>query len=235
VGLVAVLAHVEQVFDQHPERRAPVADVVLPDHVVAEALQGAGQGVADHGGAQVPDVHLLGHVRGRVVDDHALRPFAGDTEPVVPPDPGRLGADPGVGEGEVHEAGAADLDALAHVADLEVLHQASGDLARRQPQPLAQRQRGVDLHVGVLARAQHRVRAGVLGAERRLDRPGDAGCEHREGRGHAEKARRPGPGARQGSGDPRLDLDAASTLQAAPMDFHEPAWAVRPSGPGRAG
>jgi len=39
--LRSALADVEQVLDQHAEGRAPVADVVLPDHVVAEVLQSA--------------------------------------------------------------------------------------------------------------------------------------------------------------------------------------------------
>ena len=57
--------NVEQVLDEHAERRAPVADVVLPQHVVPEEPEHAGQRVADEGGAQVPDVHLLGHVGRR--------------------------------------------------------------------------------------------------------------------------------------------------------------------------
>ena len=61
-GLGRSFAHLEQVLDEHAERGAPVADVVLPDDVVAEVLERAGQRVADDRRAQVPDVHLLGHV-----------------------------------------------------------------------------------------------------------------------------------------------------------------------------
>ena len=82
--------HVEQVLDEHAERRAPVADVVLAPHVVAEEPEHAGQGVPDEGAAEVADVHLLGHVGRRVVDDHGLgagdqarRPAA--RRPTAPP------------------------------------------------------------------------------------------------------------------------------------------------------
>ena len=71
-GLIGVDADVEEVLDEHAEWCAPVADVVLTDDRVAEEFVGAGQGVADDGGAQVADVHLLGHVRRRVVDGHRL-------------------------------------------------------------------------------------------------------------------------------------------------------------------
>ena len=58
--------------DQHAELRAPVADVVLADDLVALELDHAAERVADDGAAQVSDVHLLGDVRARVVHDGAL-------------------------------------------------------------------------------------------------------------------------------------------------------------------
>ena len=51
--------------------------------VVAEVLQGAGQRVADDRGAQVPDVHLLGHVGRGVVDRDDLRLLGRHAEPRV--------------------------------------------------------------------------------------------------------------------------------------------------------
>ena len=68
-----VLAEVKQVFDEHAERPAPVADVVLADHCVPEKLVEPNERVTDHGRTQVADVHLLRDVRRRVVDDHDLR------------------------------------------------------------------------------------------------------------------------------------------------------------------
>ncbi len=64
--------HVEQVLDQHAEGRPPVPDVVLAPDLVTEKTEHAGQGVADQGAAQVADVHLLGHVRRRIVDHDPL-------------------------------------------------------------------------------------------------------------------------------------------------------------------
>ena len=72
---------VEQVLDEHAERRPPVADVVLAPHVVAEEAEHAGQRVADERGAQVADVHLLGHVGRRVVDDAPSRGVATGSTP----------------------------------------------------------------------------------------------------------------------------------------------------------
>jgi hypothetical protein len=65
-------AEVDHVLDEHAEGRAPVADVVLADDGVADELQHAHQRVADDRGAQVADVHLLGHVRRRVVHHRDL-------------------------------------------------------------------------------------------------------------------------------------------------------------------
>ena len=69
---VGVFADVVEVGDQASELRAPVADVVLPDDRVAERFENSCDGVADDRAAQVVDLHLLGEVGVRVVDDHAL-------------------------------------------------------------------------------------------------------------------------------------------------------------------
>ncbi len=85
-----VLTQVDQVLDQHAERRPPVADVVGPQHVLPEEAVEAGERVANDGRAEVTDVHLLGHVGGRVIDDD--RPGLGprrDAEAVVGRDRGQ--------------------------------------------------------------------------------------------------------------------------------------------------
>ena len=70
--------------------------------------------VADDRRAQVADVHLLGDVRRRVVDDHlvALRGQR-HAEPRVAGESERLALEEVAREREVDEAGARDLDALA--------------------------------------------------------------------------------------------------------------------------
>jgi len=46
--LRGVLADLQPVFDQHPERGAPVTDVVLPDHGVAEGFEHLDEAVPHH-------------------------------------------------------------------------------------------------------------------------------------------------------------------------------------------
>ena len=67
---------VEKMFvavEDHAELRAPVADVVVADDLVAEESQRAAKRVADHRRADVADVHRLGHVRGGKVDHVSAR------------------------------------------------------------------------------------------------------------------------------------------------------------------
>src|SRR5690625_6129347 len=81
-------------LDEHAEGGAPVADVVLADHLVTELLQGACEGVTDDGGAQVTDVHLLGDVRCGVVEHHGARGLRGRSQALVGGELGRLPGDP---------------------------------------------------------------------------------------------------------------------------------------------
>ena len=100
-----------QYLDEHPELRAPIAQVVLPDDGGAEVPEHASERVADDRRAQVPDVHLLGDVRRRVVDDDAAallgevdsEPLAGQAQPELAPHGAVRG-------GDVEEAGTGDLD-----------------------------------------------------------------------------------------------------------------------------
>ena len=125
-------ADVDQVLDQHPERRAPVADVVLADHLVAREGQEPHDRVADHGRAQVPDVHLLGDVRRRVVHDHALGRRRGrHAEPVADGHRSHLRGEEGVAEREVDEPGPGDLDERADVGQIVLGDDGLGDLAWR--------------------------------------------------------------------------------------------------------
>ena len=58
---------------QHPELRAPVADVVVGDDAVAEQAQRARQAVSEDRGADVAHVHRLGHVRRTEINDDGSR------------------------------------------------------------------------------------------------------------------------------------------------------------------
>ena len=162
--LGGVLADGQQVLDEHAERRPPVADVVLPDHLVAEVLEGPHQRVADDRRAQVSDVHLLGHVGRGVVDRDDLPVLGGYAEAVV--EPGQLRGDPRGGQPYVHEPRPADLRRLRDPVEVEVLDDPLGDVPRLLAELLGQRQGGVRLEVRELARPDHRVGVGVLVPER---------------------------------------------------------------------
>ena len=184
--LGGVLADVEQVLDEHPERRTPVADVVLPDHVVAEVLQRAGERVADDGGAQVADVHLLGHVGRGVVDRDVSRSWAGT--PSRSSRRSTWSAIQASAKPDVDEPRPADLRRSGDAVEVEVLDDLLRDLPRRLADLLGQRQRRVDLEVGELGGPDHRVGVGVLGPERRPEGALEPLGQHVPRTGHARQA-----------------------------------------------
>jgi hypothetical protein len=52
---------------------SPVADVVLADYIVAEEFEHSADAIADDCAPQMADVHLLGDVRSRKINDNSLR------------------------------------------------------------------------------------------------------------------------------------------------------------------
>jgi len=68
----AIFTKVDEMLDEHSERRAPIADVVFAHHSVADGLKHAHERIADDRRAQMTNVHLFGHVWCRVVDDYRL-------------------------------------------------------------------------------------------------------------------------------------------------------------------
>ena len=160
---------------------------LLADDVGAEVVEHAGEASPMIVVAQVADVHLLGDVRRRVVDDRALaEPGARDAETVVVREVRRDAAPQfGVRHRDVEEAGARHLDRRHHVA---VLAQPGGDLLRdlhrRAPQALAQRQRHVRLQVRERRRAHERVGVGGVGRDAADRASYGLGHEGRHGLGH---------------------------------------------------
>ncbi len=149
----------DQVLDEHAELGAPVADVVAADHLLTGELQHPHDRVADHGRAQVADVHLLGDVRlgvvdhrgaGRLGERHAEAGRVGGAGREVP-------GDGGVGEGEVEEAGPGDLDVLDHLVRPDGVDDLGGQLARVALELLGEGQDAVGLVVGPVATSQQRV------------------------------------------------------------------------------
>ena len=168
--LRGVLADLQPVLDQHAERGAPVADVVLPDHGVAEGFEHLDEAVPHHGGAQVADVHFLGDVRGGIVDDDALRCRGGRDGRGRGRGLDRLCVeqflDPGAVKAQVDEAGPGDFHAGADAVQVQGVHDPGGGVPRRQAGLLGQGHGGVDLDVGELGGPDHRIRLPELFAER---------------------------------------------------------------------
>ena len=84
IGRVARL--VARVFpspEDHAELRAPVAQMVVSNHTMAQRRVDPGQAVADHRRAQVPHVHRLGDIGRGEVDDDRLRPWPAARGPSV--------------------------------------------------------------------------------------------------------------------------------------------------------
>ena len=114
---------------------------------------GPGQGIADDGGPQVADVHLLSDVRGRVVDDDPLldlvdRRLGGRAFR-------QLSGEEVGGEAQVDESGSGDLRGLADVGELEVVDDGCGDVAGLRPHLLGQGQGEVGLEVRELTASDH--------------------------------------------------------------------------------
>ena len=145
--------------EDRAELRAPVADVIVADRIMAGELQHAAQGVADDRRADVPDVHRLGDVRGGIIDDEPPRPRRrGDAQAPVAQRRGQPLDEPAVANPQVDEPGAGNLRRSAEVGDVQALEQFGGDLARGPAKPLAQRHRQIRLVVAelrVLAAANH--------------------------------------------------------------------------------
>src|SRR3954466_2240102 len=96
--------------DDHPELRAPVANVIVANDIVAEELGNAGERVADDGAPDVADVHRLRDIGRAEVDDDLLRRIGkGNAEAFVLQKGARVLRDGFGFEAEVNESGAGDL------------------------------------------------------------------------------------------------------------------------------
>ena len=152
-------AHVDEVLDEHAERRAPVAEMVLAGHLVTDELEHPHQRVADDGGAQVADVHLLGHVGRRVIHHHPFdRCRAAHAEVIVARHTGHLPRDERRRERDVDEPRPGHLE-VGHTRERVgcCRNHIDGHVARRPTEFLGQGEGTVGLCIGTVARAHHRV------------------------------------------------------------------------------
>ena len=152
------LTEVDQVLDQHPEGRPPVADVVAAHHGVAEQSERAAERVTDHRRAQVADVHLLGHVGCGVVH-HAhpslrVRRYA---ERLVRGHGIELGDERVGGDRDVDEPWSGHLKVGNQASGVDAGDDLLGDLPGIAPQSLRQRHDAIDLVVRTVRPAKHRV------------------------------------------------------------------------------
>ena len=153
------------------ELRAPVAEVVVGYHVVAERAEDPVYRAADDGRADVADVHLLRGVWRRVVDyDLLARALLRDSAAGPRAEVRELRIEPGGGDGEVEEPRAGDLDLLEDVVALERLGHFRADLARIGLRLLRELERVVALVVAEfrIGRGQHPHAAEVLAGIRLL-------------------------------------------------------------------
>ncbi len=139
------------------ELGAPVTEVVIGDDAVAEEPVGAGEGVAEHGGPDMADVHGFGDVGGTEVDDDGAGVWGWGDEGEW----GGGGGGEGLGEGggfkaEVQEAGAGDFDGLAPGGDVERGEDLFGELARVEAAGAGEAHEGIALVI-----AEARVWAGA--------------------------------------------------------------------------
>ena len=133
---------------QHAELRAPIAQVIVGDDLVAQQPQRARQAIAQDGRADVADVHGLGHVGRAEIHDHGPRLRGGLKEEVFAARGGLQGLGQRRGfEPEIKEAGAGNLHLLTDIADLKPGDHVGGQLARIHLPGLGERHEGVGLVV----------------------------------------------------------------------------------------
>ena len=150
--------------EQHPELRAPVADVVVAHDIVAGECGDASDGVAQDRRADVADVHWLRDVRRREIDDDLFRVSGrGDAEFFVAGEQGEMLREPRWLEPEIDEPRARDLQRLADFGDIETVDDLLRELARIRP---------------LLFREHHRD-VGLVVAKPRIGRGRDGRIRHR--------------------------------------------------------
>ncbi len=154
--------------DDHAELRAPVAEVVVADRPMAKEAERAAEGVADHGRADMADVHRLGHVGSGVIDHVGPRRRCRLDAQARIVDRGRkLLDEPRIPQPQIDEARPGDFRRVAEVGHVEPGDDLGGQLLRLLVQLPAQRHGEVGLVIAesrVLGAADHlQPRLGLIG------------------------------------------------------------------------
>ena len=147
IGVIgSLVAKMLVTVENHPELGAPVTQMVVAHHAMPDEPKRAAQAVADHGRADVPDVHRLGHVRGGIVDQVGSR--RGDRRNAQPRIGHRNSQPPGkpvVAEAEIDEARPGHLGRQTEGRHVQPRDDLLREFARRTAQPLAQRHDEISL------------------------------------------------------------------------------------------
>ncbi len=133
---------------------------------MADELEHAHQRIADDRRAQVPDVHLLGDVGRRVVDDDALR-VGGQShaDALVAFQHGKLLLQERLVERDVDEARAGDLE-RGLPGEICGRNDVVGNIARLATELLGQSKGTVGLRVGTITRPYDRIDRAVVARDR---------------------------------------------------------------------
>ena len=131
-----VIAPLAPRVDELSELRAPVADVVIRNHPVAQKRTHASHRIADDRRADVADVHALRDVGRGVVDDYYRLVHLGNFEPPRGEHAGQQLTQVGIAQPQAKEARPRDLGRLdARIgSSLHGLDQQCRDVSRRAAQ-----------------------------------------------------------------------------------------------------
>ena len=99
--------------DDNAELRAPVANMVIRDHVVTQKAMHAVNRVSDDGRSNVPDVHRLRDIGTGVIQNHRMpRARLRNTKLSVLVNCSHRLKEPRIGKVDINESGTRDLEAV---------------------------------------------------------------------------------------------------------------------------
>ena len=138
--------------NDHAKLSPPVTQMVVGDHVMSHEAKHSSQSVADHGRADMPDMHWLGDIGGRIID-HKLANVRdlGNAQSIVTHGTGQARFHPRVVQRQIDEPRPRDLDLATDVIQLRLFGNRGRDLARGLTQLLGQRHCKIGLVVAKLS------------------------------------------------------------------------------------
>ena len=118
-----------------PKLRAPVADVIIGDHVVPQKARYTREAVANDRTANVTDVHLLRHVRRAEIDDDRFRfGHFWHAQAIVLRQVDEPLSDDRVLQPKIEKTRPGDLWFVTQIGDIQILNNLSRELPRIRAQ-----------------------------------------------------------------------------------------------------